>query len=78
METVQKETTRLRQKWSLLSSRMAEARNFLCHEAALLYGLRKVRSKSGRIDIYLGGVPVPTLAELNSKLEMNFIAHRVL
>jgi hypothetical protein len=68
-DVVQKETTRVRQKWAILSSRTAEARNYLCQEAALLYGLKRVKSRSGRVEILLGGLAAPTLAELNSKLE---------
>ncbi|RPA83651.1 hypothetical protein BJ508DRAFT_413326 [Ascobolus immersus RN42] len=64
-DVVEKETARLRQKCTLLASRTSEARNYLCQEAALLYGLRKGKGLNGKPAILLGGLVAPTVADLN-------------
>ncbi|KAL8826557.1 MAG: hypothetical protein Q9191_003726 [Dirinaria sp. TL-2023a] len=68
-EPLQKDTTRTKSHWDALHTKTAEARNFLCREAAQLYGLQQRRGKKGGIerDVYLiGGSPIIDLRDLNS------------
>ncbi|KAI5798839.1 UV radiation resistance protein and autophagy-related subunit 14-domain-containing protein [Geopyxis carbonaria] len=67
-ESTQRDIRRQNHKWKALYNRTAEARSFLCREAAGLYGLRIKRKKSGRVDYLIGGVPIPNLLnDLNAQ-----------
>ena len=61
LEAVQRDTKRIYQKWKILYGRTAEARSFLCREAASLHGLRLKRRRSGRVEYMIGGVAIPNL-----------------
>lgn len=61
LESVQRDIKRANQKWKLLYGRTAEARGFLCREAAGLHGLRLKRRRSGRVEYTIGGVVIPNL-----------------
>ncbi|RPA93859.1 hypothetical protein L873DRAFT_1793312 [Choiromyces venosus 120613-1] len=64
---VQRETKRWIIRGKKLHERIAEARGYLCREAAGLYGLRQKRRRSGRVEYVVGGVVVPNyLADLNT------------
>ncbi|KAE8408820.1 UV radiation resistance protein/autophagy-related protein 14 [Aspergillus pseudonomiae] len=57
--------------WHSLHSKTAEARIFLCREAAYLYNLRqKVKKKDGEVkEAYtVGGIPIIDLRDMNGKL----------
>lgn len=67
---VQNSTKRTDHLWHSLHSKTAEARIFLCREAANLYGLQQMTiEKDGRPkEIYvIGGVPLLDLREMNGK-----------
>jgi len=67
VSSVQRETKRWISRSKTLHGRVAEARGYLCREAAGLYGLRQKRRKSGRVDHVIGGVAIPNyLTDLNS------------
>lgn len=64
-------TKRTDHLWHSLHSKTAEARIFLCREAANLYGLgRKVVNKDGgtKVIYIIGGVPIVDLREMNGRL----------
>lgn len=68
---IQNNTKRTDHLWHSLHSKTAEARIFLCREAASLYGLRqKTLEKDGcPKEIYIiGGMPILDLREMNGKL----------
>lgn len=67
---IQNNTKRTDHLWHSLHSKTAEARIFLCREAASLYGLRqKVADKDGAPrEVYvIGGVPIVDLREMNGR-----------
>lgn len=69
MRPLLEETSAVQSSWDRLHHRTAEARVFLCREAAALYGLYQQKKKKGipGRDLYLlGGVPVVDLRDLNS------------
>ena len=69
LEPVEKGIRRTEHRWEILHTKTAEARLFLCREAALLYGLQQRERKRGSLgrDVYvIGGVPIPDLRDLNS------------
>ncbi|KAK4695048.1 hypothetical protein P7C71_g2626, partial [Lecanoromycetidae sp. Uapishka_2] len=69
IEPVEKGIRRTEHRWDTLHNKTAEARLFLCKEAALLYGLQQRKRKKGGLgrDSYLiGGVPIPDLRDLNN------------
>ena len=69
LEPVEKDIKRTGAHWDALHSRTAEARAFLCREAAQLYGLQQRKRKKGTPgrDFYLiGGIPISDLRDLNS------------
>lgn len=69
----QRDTKRLNQKWKALYTRTAEARGFLCREAAMLYGLRQKRKKSGKTEHTIGGVAIPNfLQDLNGNYKYGY------
>jgi len=73
VSSVQRETKRWISRSKTLHGRIAEARGYLCREAAGLYGLRQKRRKSGRVDYVIGGVAIPNyLTDLNSTLFLIF------
>jgi K+-sensing histidine kinase KdpD len=66
IDIAQRDIKKLHQKWKAVHARTAEARSFLCREAAMLYGLRLKRRKGGNMDYLIGGVTVPNyLRDLN-------------
>ena len=69
-EPLRKGIERTAGHWDTLHAKTTEARNFLCREAAQLYGLQQRRRKKGAPgrDVYLiGGTPISDLRELNSE-----------
>ncbi|KAG0131542.1 UV radiation resistance protein and autophagy-related subunit 14-domain-containing protein [Tuber indicum] len=67
VSSVQRETKRRISRSKTLHGRIAEARGYLCREAAGLYGLRQKRRKSGRVEYVIGGVAIPNyLTDLNT------------
>lgn len=66
---VQNTTKRTEHLWHTLHSKTAEARIFLCREAAHLYGLRQKTSRKGdgRHSYVLGGIAIVDLKDMNSK-----------
>lgn len=62
-ETLEREIRRTTQKHRVLAQRTAEARSFLCREAAGLYSLRIKKRRSGRVEYLIGGVPIPHLLQ---------------
>ncbi|EPS26041.1 hypothetical protein PDE_00977 [Penicillium oxalicum 114-2] len=67
LTNIQNTTKRTEHLWHTLHSKTAEARIFLCREAALLYGLRQRTSKrsDGRHSYVLGGLGIIDLKDLN-------------
>lgn len=68
---IQNNTKRTEHLWHALHNKTAEARIFLCREAANLYGLRQqVKKKNGEFkEAYvIGGVSIVDLREMNGKL----------
>lgn len=77
LANIENNTKRTDHLWHSLHSKTAEARIFLCREAANLYGLRqKVVDKDkegGPREIYMiGGVPIVDLREMSGKLPQPF------
>lgn len=64
VENIQKEIKRTKQKWSIVQSKTADARSYLCYEAASLYSLKQRRKRGGLMEYYIGGNPVPSLLDL--------------
>lgn len=57
------------QRLEKVHARTTEARILLCQEAARLSGLKKCKSRDGRAQYWLSGVPIPDLRALNGKVE---------
>jgi len=69
-EPADKSIKRTAHRGDILHSKTAEARLFLCREAAQLYHLEQHKSRKGSSekDVYtIGGVPIPDLMELNRR-----------
>ncbi|OJJ46314.1 hypothetical protein ASPZODRAFT_152495 [Penicilliopsis zonata CBS 506.65] len=67
---VRNNSKRTEHLWHALHNKTAEARIYLCREAARLYGLRqKVRRRNGepKETYVIGGVPIFDLREINGK-----------
>ncbi|KAJ5825541.1 hypothetical protein N7474_002679 [Penicillium riverlandense] len=66
---VQNTTKRTEHLWHSLHSKTAEARIFLCREAANLYGLRQKVSRKGQVpETYaIGGIVIKDLRDMNGK-----------
>lgn len=66
---IQNTTKRTEHLWHNLHSKTAEARIFLCREAAHLFGLRQKTSRKGdgRHSYVLGGIAIVDLKDMNSK-----------
>jgi len=67
-ENLQKEMKRTKQKWSIVQTKIADARSYLCYEAASLYSLKQRRRRGGVIEYYIGGNPIPSLNDLPGEL----------
>lgn len=70
LDPFEKDIRRTQSRWESLHSKTAEARAFLCREAAHLYGLQQRKRKKGMPgrDLYLiGGAPICDLRDLNSR-----------
>lgn len=71
---IQNNTKRTEHIWHALHNRTAEARVFLCREAATLFGLRQLVEKiNGELkETYIvGGVPIIHLRDMNGKYMAN-------
>ena len=69
IEPLENDIKRMEYHWDALHLKTAEARTFLCREAAQLYGLQQRKRKKGTPgrDLYLiGGTPICDLRDLNS------------
>ena len=69
LEPLEKDLKRTKSHWDALHSKTAEARAFLCREAAQLYGLQQRKRRKGtpgRDFYFVGGTPVCDLRDLNS------------
>lgn len=66
---IQNTSKRTEHLWHSLHSKTAEARIFLCREAAHLYGLRQKTSRrnDARITYVLGGISLVDLRDMNGK-----------
>lgn len=66
---LERSTQVLKFHWSQSAEEMASNRSFLCHEAASLYGLKRVpgREGDGVTEYEIGGVPVVNLMDMNCK-----------
>jgi len=66
---IQNTTKRTEHLWHSLHSKTAEARIFLCREAAHIYGLRQKSSRrnDGRVAYMLGGIQMVDLKDMNGK-----------
>ena len=64
IENIQKDIKRTKQKWSIVQSKTADARSYLCYEAASLYSLKQRKKRGGLMEYYIGGNPVPSLLDL--------------
>lgn len=74
IEEADKSIKRTRFKWNKQSETIAEARTYLCCEAAKLYGLRNGRvKKSGTLseEYRIGGISIMDLREMNSRFSAN-------
>jgi hypothetical protein len=68
--TLEKSIKRTDHLWGSIHAQTAEARSFLCHEAAILYGLKQRKRKKGgviREEYVIGTVSILDLQELNCK-----------
>ena len=75
---MQNNTKRTDHLWHSLHSKTAEARIFLCREAANIYGLqRKTKNKDGALqETYtIGGVDIIDLRDLNGKSQSTIVVH---
>lgn len=66
---IQNTSKRTEHLWHSLHSKTAEARIFLCREAAHLYGLRQKTSRrnDARVSYMLGGITMVDLRDMNGK-----------
>ncbi|KAF8475562.1 UV radiation resistance protein and autophagy-related subunit 14-domain-containing protein [Kalaharituber pfeilii] len=64
LENIQKETKRTRQRWNIVQTKIADARSYLCYEAASLYGLKQRRRRGGIIEYFIGGNSIPSFQDL--------------
>lgn len=73
---VQNTAKRTEHLWHSLHSKTAEARIFLCREAAHLYGLRPKKPEKGdRRQLYmLGGMPIMDLRDMNGKVSFELVS----
>lgn len=69
---VQNTTKRTEHLWHSLHSKTAEARIFLCREAANLYGLRQKVSRKGQVPggYAIGGILIKDLRDMNGKFSV--------
>ncbi|KAI9805400.1 MAG: hypothetical protein M1825_000651 [Sarcosagium campestre] len=84
LEHVERSIKRTTHRWDQLHQRTAEARVFLCREAASLYGLRQRRRRRNGVvkdEYFIGGISVIDLRDLNNatpshiSTSLNHIAH---
>ncbi|KAI9784799.1 MAG: hypothetical protein M1839_001529 [Geoglossum umbratile] len=69
LDSAEKSIKRIDHRWNTLHTRTAEARVFLCREAANLYGLKQRRRRKGgvvREDYTICGVAIVDLRDLNN------------
>lgn len=74
LASVQNTTKRTEHVWHSLHTKTAEARIFLCREAAHLYGLRQktTRKSEAHPAFVLGSIPIVDLREMNGKFTIPF------
>lgn len=68
-EPFHKSITKTENRWQATHKMSAEARVFLCKEAAQLYGLKprkRQKDEAGRDSYMIGGVPIVDLRDINS------------
>lgn len=68
-EPIEKSMAKTENRWQATHKMSAEARIFLCREAAQLYGLKSRKRQKGEVgrDSYMiGGVPIVDLRDINS------------
>lgn len=77
LTSTQNTTKRTEHLWHSLHTKTAEARIFLCREAAHLYGLRQRTTRKGdaRSSYVLGGIQVVGLGEMNGKFAVSLPYH---
>ncbi|KAI5801639.1 UV radiation resistance protein and autophagy-related subunit 14-domain-containing protein, partial [Peziza echinospora] len=63
LDNIQRETKRTRQLWNISQAKAADARSYLCYEAASLYSL-KLRKRRGTLEYLIGGNAIPSLHDL--------------
>ena len=66
LDNIQRETKRTRQVWNIAQAKAADARSYLCYEAASLYSL-KLRKRRGTLEYLIGGNAIPSLHDLASE-----------
>lgn len=73
LTSTQNTTKRTEHLWHSLHTKTAEARIFLCREAAHLYGLRQRTTRKGdaRSSYVLGGIQMVDLREMNGKFAVS-------
>lgn len=83
VEDIEKKTKMMQYKWNQLHSTTAQARAFLCGEAAKLYGLQRMRDPEGgwTTQFSIAGVPIVDLRSMNGAsaaqitVSLSHIAH---
>lgn len=72
LASVQNTTKRTEHIWHSQHTKTAEARIFLCREAAHLYGLRQKTTRKGEAHsaYVLGSIPIVDLREMNGKFDI--------
>lgn len=80
LASVQNITKRTEHIWHSLHTKTAEARIFLCREAAQLYGLRQKTTRKGEAHpaYVLGSIPIVDLREMNGKFLIARFCHSVI
>jgi len=74
IEEAERSIKRTKFKWNKQNDSIAEARTYLCYEAAKLYGLRSVRVKRNGTsyeEYRIGGVSIMDIREMNSRSREN-------
>ena len=65
LEPAQLAIKKMQGRLDKVHSRTAEAREYLCREAAHLYGLKRTKHHDGTSTYFLGDLPIPNLKDLN-------------
>lgn len=80
LASVQNIAKRTEHIWHSLHTKTAEARIFLCREAAHLYGLRQKTTRKGEAHpaYILGSIPIVDLRDMNGKFPIPHFCYRVI